>query len=71
LPAVQVAQLGAAPVVPAGHAPSATQLDWFALLELVPAAHSKHFRSVVAVPGSPTKVPGLQVLHATHGVDGF
>jgi hypothetical protein len=54
---------GAVSVVPAAHAPSATQLDWFAVVVLVPAAHGLHCRSVDAVPAALTNFPGSHVVH--------
>ena len=48
--------------VPAAHAPSGTQLDWFGEEEYVPCAQGVHWRSALALPGVLTKLPGAQVL---------
>ncbi len=57
---------GAVRSVPAAQPPVATQLDWFAVVVVVPGAHEAHCRSDVALPGVLTYVPGLHMLHTAH-----
>lgn len=45
---------GAVRSVPAGQPPVGTQLDWFALVVVVPAGHVAHWRSEVVLPGALT-----------------
>jgi len=43
-------------------------VDAFVWVEVVPAGHGVHRRSVVAVPSADTYVPGKHVVHAKHSV---
>ena len=47
------------------------QLAAFVVVELVPAGHDVHWRSLVAVPAAETYWPGRQFVQAAHAVAEF
>jgi hypothetical protein len=57
-------------VLPAGQTVKAAQLGAFAVEVNVPAPQSPQVRSVVALPGVSTYLPGTQVVKVTQGVAG-